>query len=229
MSLNRRTFLHGLGAGALGTLAGWKSAEAARVTPPLPAFTAAGATAFWAAVRAQYPLQGDPVYLNAGGLGPTPQPVLDRVAATMAQLQEHSETGHPLFEPTREAMARFLGVQPAEICFVRNATEGNSIIAAGLALEPGDEVIFDSHAHPGGSFPWINRAQQRGIVVRLFEPDPASDEGNLARIKALVTPRTRVIQVSHITCTTGQVLPVAAIAAYARGRDDPGGSPRARL
>lgn len=218
MSLNRRTFLHGLGAGALGTLAGWKSAEAAGVTLPLPAFSAAGATAFWAAVRAQYPLQEDPVYLNAGGLGPTPQPVLDRVATTMAQLQEHSETGHPLFEPTREAMAKFLGVQPAEICFVRNATEGNSIIAAGLALQPGDEVIFDSHAHPGGSFPWINRAQQRGIVVRLFEPDPTSDEGNLARIKALVTPRTRVIQVSHITCTTGQVLPVTAIAAYARER-----------
>jgi selenocysteine lyase/cysteine desulfurase len=109
-------------------------------------------------------------------------------------------------------------VRAGEVCFVRNATEANSIIAAGLALSPGDEVIFETHAHPGGSFPWLNQAKQRGIVARLFEPDHASAEANLARIRELLSPRTKVIQVSHITCTTGLVLPVAAIAELARAR-----------
>lgn len=225
MSLDRRTFIHGLGAGALAALAGGTAASAASASAPAPAAPAAlpnlataGADAYWRAVRAKFPLLEDPVYLNTGGLGPASQPVLDAVTHTMSRLQEHSETGHAHFEPARETLARFLGAQPAEICFVRNATEGNSIVAAGLALRAGDEVIFESHAHPGGSFPWLNQARQRGVVVRVFEPDNSSPEANLARIRQFVTPRTRVIQVSHITCTTGLVMPVAAIASFARER-----------
>ncbi len=216
MTASRRQFLQTLGAGTVGTLAGWQTASAAPAPAALPDFATAGADAFWRAVRAKFPLRDDPVYLNTGGLGPASQPVLDAVANTMSRLQEHSETGHNYFEPARETLARFLGTQPEEICFVRNATEGNSIIAAGLALHAGDEVIFESHAHPGGSFPWLNQAKQRGVVVRVFEPDNSSPEANLARIRELVTPRTRVIQVSHITCTTGLVMPVAAIAELAR-------------
>lgn len=216
MNVDRRTFLRGLGAGALGTLAG--VAVAGEELSGLPAFTPEAPDAFWQAVRAQFPLLEDPLYLNTGGLGPASRPVLAAVSSTAQRLQEHSESGHALFEPAREAMARFLGAQPDEICFVRNATEGNSIIAAGLAFAPGDEVIFESHAHPGGSFPWLNQAKQRGVVVKLFEPDPVAEDGNVARILALVTPRTKVVQVSHVTCTTGQLLPVARIAQALRNR-----------
>ena len=216
MSVDRRTFLQGLGAGAIGALAGLAPAPAAGRT--LPVFDAANSDASWRAVRAQFPLLDDPLYLNTGGLGPVSEPVLATVEAVTRQLQEHSETGHSLLQPAREAMARFIGAAPEEVCFVRNATEGNSIIAAGLELAAGDEVIFETHAHPGGSFPWLNQAKQRGVVVRLFEPDNASAEGNLARIRALVTPHTRVIQVSHITCTNGLVFPLAAIAEFVRAR-----------
>ncbi len=223
MNIDRKTFLRRLGLGAAGLVAARSlHAESAADTPavqPLPPYNPARDDEFWRAVRAQYPLKDNPLYLNTGGLGPAPQRVLDQAIATMRALQEHSETGHALLEPARETVAKFFGARPDEICFVRNATEGNSIIAGGLRLEPGDEVIFESHAHPGGSFPWLNQEKRRGIRVRLFEPDPASAEGNLARIRALVTPRTKVIQVSHITCTTGLLFPVQAIAelAHAHG------------
>jgi selenocysteine lyase/cysteine desulfurase len=221
MKFDRRTFIQGLGVGTLGALTGCTSLPGAarRAPAPLPAFGSVTPTAYWAAVRAEFPLLDDPVYLNTGGLGPASQRVLDKVYGTMDRLQEHSETGHDLLEPARVAMASFLGVATEEVCFTRNATEGNSIIAAGLALQPDDEVIFETHAHPGGSFPWVHQAKQRGIKVLLFEPDPASPEANLARIRELVTPRTKVIQVSHITCTTGLVFPVKAIADFARARD----------
>jgi selenocysteine lyase/cysteine desulfurase len=88
-------------------------------------------------------------------------------------------------------------------------------------------VIFESHAHPGGSFPWANQATQRGVQVKLFEPDPASPEANLARIRALITPRTKVIQVSHITCTTGLVFPVRRSRIW-RGRAASGSTLMAR-
>ncbi|HRE06328.1 MAG TPA: aminotransferase class V-fold PLP-dependent enzyme [Opitutaceae bacterium] len=222
MMLDRRDFMQGLGLGALGALAGCASASGgaprSRPAAALPAFESARPEDFWRAVRAQYPLLDDPVYLNTGGLGPTPQPVLDTFFATMLALQEHSETGHVRFEPVRAIVASFVGAEASEICLVRNATEGNSIVAAGLALREGDEVIFESHAHPGGSFPWFNQERLRGVKVRIFEPDATSAEGNLKRIAALVTPRTRVIQVSHLTCTAGVVMPVDAIAAFARSR-----------
>jgi selenocysteine lyase/cysteine desulfurase len=218
MNLDRRTFLQSIGIGALGTLAGTTDLlGAASAVPALPAFAAQQPEAFWKTVRALYPLQEDPLYLNTGGLGPTPQPVLDAVFSTMTAMQQHSEPEHALhIEPARRTLARFLGIKPEEMCFTRNATEGNSMIAAGLALTAGDEIIFESHAHPGGSFPWYNLAKQRGVVVKLFEPDEASSESNLARIRALVTRRTKVIQVSHITCTMGLVMPVRAIAEFAQ-------------
>ena len=221
MNLDRRTFLQNLGMGTVGALALGTTARAANATPAapvLPAFDARAPDAYWRAVRAQYPLLDDPVYLNVGGLGPTSQPVLDKVFSTMLKLQEHSETGFSLIEPARETLARYLGAKPSEICVARNATEANSIIAAGLTLREGDEVIFESHAHPGGSFPWFNQAKLRGVKVKLFEPDNASPEANLARIRELVTPRTKVIQVSHITCTNGLVMPVRAIAEFATAR-----------
>lgn len=219
MKIDRKTFVRSLGLGAIGTVAGLSKARAASPAPvPLPSFDRRAPQDFWRGVRALYPLADAPLYLNTGGLGPTSQPVLDAFFATMRRLQEHSETGHGLFEPARETVARFLGAQPGEICFTRNATEANSIIAAGLALKAGDEVIFESHAHPGGSFPWINQAKQRGVVVRLFEPDAGGAEGNLSRIRDLITPRTRVIQISHVTCTHGLLFPGREIARLARER-----------
>jgi hypothetical protein len=124
MSLNRRTFLQGLGAGAFGALAvstSWAAATA-RSDHSLPVFDPAKPDSFWEAVRAQFPLKDDPVYLNTGGLGPASQRVLDRVSGTMTQLQEHSETGHALLEPAREMLARFVGAQSDELCYCRRAS-----------------------------------------------------------------------------------------------------------
>ncbi len=224
MTLDRRTFLQGLGAGAVGALAApFASAAAAPSAAPvptvaLPVFDAANPAPFWQAVRAQYELNERPIYLNTGGLGPAPRPVLAKVDEVARGLQRSVATGHGHFGPARAVMAAFFGVEEKEVCFVRNATEGNSIIAAGLALKPGDEIIFETHAHPGGSLPWLNRAKQEGIVVKNFEADPTSADGNFARIAALITPRTRVLQVSHITAPTGIVLPVRALAALAHDR-----------
>jgi selenocysteine lyase/cysteine desulfurase len=171
---------------------------------------------YWELVREQFPLTRDRTYLNTGGLGPAPYPVLDAVHQTMTALQMVSETGHRRIEEARDPVAAFLNVKPTEIAFTRNATEGNATVASGLQLKAGDEVVFESHAHPGGSIPWMVRQKMHGIKVRIFEPDPTSAARNLERIKALITPRTCVIQVSHVTAPTGIVMPVRQIAELAR-------------
>lgn len=170
----------------------------------------------WPQIRDLFPLRRDRVYLNTGGLGPAPQVVLDAMQAQAETQAYEGEHGHGLFGGLREKTAAFLGADPEEISFTRNATESNSIIAAGLNLKAGDEVIFESHAHPGGSFPWMNLQLRDGVKVRIFDPDPESPEGNLERIFDLVNERTKVIQVSHITAPTGLLFDSVAIARRAR-------------
>lgn len=215
--IGRRSFLRKLGQGSVG--AGlWSAIPGGGVRPPWPPLEGLPDTDFWRMVRRQYPLSYERTYLNTGGLGPAPYPVLDAVHSITMDLQRVAETGHALIEEAREPVAAFFGASPSEIAFMRNATEGNSTIAAGLPLSAGDEVIFESHAHPGGSIPWMSRQKQEGIRVRIFEPDPHSAEGNLQRIEDLITARTRVIQVSHITAPTGIHFPVQQIATLARDR-----------
>lgn len=175
---------------------------------------------YWAQVRMQYPLTHDRVYLNTGGLGPASYAVIDAVQQTMMDLQRISEHGHRKITEARHPVADFFRVPPETIAFTRNATEANATIASGLTfLEPGDEVIIETHAHPGGAIPWMSRQKQHGIRVRAFEPDPESAAGNLARIEALISPRTRVIQVSHLTAPTGIVMPVTQIAGLAQANN----------
>jgi selenocysteine lyase/cysteine desulfurase len=220
MNLDRKAFLRraALGAGVLAGAAKARAGAAEAISPLTAKFNPADPEPFWREVRDQYPLSRDITYFNTGGLGPVCQPALAMAAETTRRLQEKSEHGHGLLAGARETLARFLGAGPAEIAFVRNATEGNSIIAAGLKLDRGDEVIFESHAHPGGSFCWLHQAKLRGIRVKIFEPDPRDSAGNPARIEALMTRRTRVVQVSHVTAPTGILLPVAAIARLCRER-----------
>ncbi len=183
-----------------------------------PPFTSPDDETFWAFVRAQYPLTRERAYLNTGGLGPAPYPVIETVQRAMMGFQVVSEHGHGRIEDARAPVAAFLGVKPTEVAFMRNATEGNATVASGLDLRMGDEVIFESHAHPGGAVAWMSRQKKQGIKVKIFEPAFQDPEENLQRIDDLITARTRVIQVSHITATLGLRFPVKAIADLARDR-----------
>lgn len=228
MSLLRRHFLKLLGTGTLGfSLERLRPSEEGAAPDPetapersdWPPSDSLSGDPFWDLVQAQYPLTDERIYLNAGGLSPAPYSVLDAMEGARMALQRRSETGHERIEAARRPVADFFGVRPEEICFLRNATEGNSTVASGLELEGGDEVIFETHAHPGGAMPWMNRQKQDGVRVKVFEPDPESAAANLRRIEDLISARTKAIQVSHVTAPTGIRFPVARIAELAHEHD----------
>ncbi|MGC4071544.1 MAG: aminotransferase class V-fold PLP-dependent enzyme [Nibricoccus sp.] len=217
-ALSRKKFLQQAGGGALGLILATQGGSVEDRQAPdflLPEYSPGAGEALWRKVREQYAMDPAQVYLNCGGLGPPLMAALRVRDAIEKKLRPKVESGHALFEESRRVAADFFGAGVDEVCFTRNATEGNSIIASGLNLQAGDEVVFDSHAHPGGSLPWLNRARQHGVVIRTFEPSAESAEDNVARIAALITPRTRVIQVSHVTAPTGLLLPVRLIATLA--------------
>lgn len=214
MNINRKTFLRNLSLG----LAGAGATRALAQQGDLPTFVASNPRPFWAEIRRGYDIEPGFRYLNSGGLGPCSRAVKAYATQIESELEARVETGHDLLAEARIEVAKFLGAAANEVAFVRNATEANGIIAGGIELKPGDEVIFESHAHPGGSFPWLLQAEKRGVKIRLFEPDPESISGNIARIEKLITPRTRAVQVSHITAPTGILLPVRGIAALCKSK-----------
>ncbi|MBT5901814.1 MAG: aminotransferase class V-fold PLP-dependent enzyme [Opitutaceae bacterium] len=214
MNINRKTFLRNLGLG----IAGGGATRAFAQNWELPQYLANNPKPFWSAIRRGYDIEADFRYLNSGGLGPSSRAVKAYTTQIENELEARVETGHDLLEGARVDVADFLGAAANEVTFVRNATEANGIIAGGIELNPGDEVIFESHAHPGGSFPWLLQAEKRGVKVHLFEPDPESISGNIGRIEELVTARTKAVQVSHITAPTGILLPVRDIASLCRAK-----------
>ena len=173
---------------------------------------------FWSVIRDQFPLTHDRAYFNTGGLGASPYIVIETVKRKMDELEAISEVGHTeeAWVGIKEKAARILGSDPSEVTLTSCATEGINIVVNGLPLKRGDEVITTTHEHVGGILAWLARQKSDGIVLKWFEPSTTSGKENLERLSRLVTDRTKVISVSHVTTTTGQQLPVKEIAQIAR-------------
>jgi selenocysteine lyase/cysteine desulfurase len=215
--MKRKEFLQGVGLLAAGTMVPWTTPEARAAS--WPAFQPDDER-FWKFLRLQFPLTRDRAYFNTGGLGASPYAVIDAVKAKMDELEFMSETGHNdvLWKEIKTDIAGLLGCDLEEVAFIRNTTEGINIVANGLPLGKGDEIITTTHEHVGNSLTWLELTKRSGCVLKMFEPSTVSAAENLARLQALITRKTRLIAVPHVMTTTGMVLPVKEISALARAR-----------
>lgn len=228
--LDRRRFLSAsASAAALATLSQYAFSQTSSPAHlPAPDLYQRNEEAYWTEARRLFPIPEEVVYLNNGTVGSCPQPVLDAVfegyRETEKMMPEDPEDypiwGYGPWNEFREPLAAFVGASRDEIALTRNCTEGNSYIANGVDMQAGDEVLISDQEHPGGEQPWLLRAKRYGIVVRKFEiPKPPKSAAEvLERVEAAITPRTRVIFVSHISTMTGAVLPVKEICALARSK-----------
>jgi len=230
---DRRSFLASSAALAFAAAAGMKDAAAqircdAAPKLPSPALYDSNEDAYWAEVRKQFLIPTNEVYLNNGTVGSSPRPVLQAMIDGFNHLetldQEDPERypiwGYEPYTEFRDALAKFVGATVDTMALVRNATEANSYIANGLEMKPGDEVLISDQEHPGGEEPWNLRAKRYGIVVKKFEvPKPLKSPADvLNRIGDAITPRTRIIFVSHISTVTGVVMPAKEIAQLAHDK-----------
>ena len=183
---------------------------------------------YWAELRKQFLIPADEIYLNNGTVGSSPAPVLraifDGYNRTEKMDQQDPEDypiwGYAAWNEFRDPLAAFVGCKRDEIALLRNATEGNSYIANGIDMKPGDEVLMTDQEHPGGEHPWNLRAKRYGVVVKKITlPKPAQNQAQVLKLfNDAITPRTRVIFFSHITTVTGVVLPAKEICALARSK-----------
>lgn len=124
-------------------------------------------------------------------------------------------------EAARTALAALAGVTPDEIAVTRNTTESLNIVIQGLDLAPGDEIVYGDQDYGSMEEALQQKAKRQGVVLRkvAIPLDPKSDEEIVEAYFSAVTPRTRLLHVTHMINITGQVLPVRKIsdAAHARG------------
>jgi len=210
----RRSFLTLLGGGALV----WpRTLEA--LSRRLESGGAPDDEAFWAEVRAGFLIAPDRIYLNNGTLGPSPRVAVDAVAEHTRRVAATFPEGVN-WDDLKQSVSALAGGDPAGFVFPRNTTEGMSFVANGMDIGPGDEVVTTDHEHIGGKEPWrlaTTRRKARYTVVKLPVPAPSSQA--LADVVwSGVSPATRVVMVSHLTFTTGTVMPVVELARRCRDR-----------
>jgi selenocysteine lyase/cysteine desulfurase len=181
---------------------------------------------FWSVIQRGYSVSPQIINLNNGGVSPSPIVVQQAVE----RYNQLSNEGPSYFmwqildqgrEPLRQKLAHLAGTPADEIAINRNATESLNTIIFGLPLKAGDEVVGSRQDYPNMMGAYRQRAQRDGIVYKQISFDfPIED--NDAIVKAYeqaITPRTKLVHVTHMVNWVGQTMPVRQIAdmAHARG------------
>ena len=190
------------------------------------AFAARPATAAPHSVRDEFDFADDRIPMNAANLCPSPRRVsaevtrytqvidVDPSFQNRDQFTEHLET-------SRAAVAGQLGIKADEVALVRNTSEANNIINAGINLKAGDEIVIWEQNHPTNNVAWAVRAERYGVVVRTVTvpAQPISIDDLIAPFEEAITPRTRVRTVTHVSNISGLKLPIRELANLCRSRD----------
>lgn len=181
---------------------------------------------FWGVIQRSYTVNPNIMILNNGGVSPSPLVVQEAVE----RYNKLSNEGPSYFmwrvldmgrEPLREKLALLAGTLPDEIAVNRNATEALNTIIYGLPLIKGDEVIGTRQDYPHMRQAYLQRQLRDGIVYKQLSFDfPIENDEQIVKAYAdAITPKTKLIHVTHVINWVGQIMPVRKICdmAHAKG------------
>ncbi len=184
-------------------------------------------------VRAQFAILGREVngralvYLDNAASAQKPEAVIEAMAAQMRGAYANVHRGlHTLanetteaFEAARATVARFVNAPTTDsIIFTKGGTQAINIVAAGLDVKPGDEIVLSVMEHHSNIVPWHFLRERKGAVLKWLDID---DDGgiDLAKLDALIGPRTKLVAITHMSNVLGAKTPAVEIArvAHAKG------------
>lgn len=168
-------------------------------------------------------LDPDVIFLNHGSFGATPRIVFEKYQWWQRELERQpvdflGVRFNTLMCEARTGLAEYVHTNPDDLFYVPNATTGLNIVARSLRLNPGDEVLTTDHEYGALDRMWRFLCRKSGAVYRQQPvPVPVTTGDDLVeRVWAGVTPRTRVLFLSHITSPTALILPVPELCERAR-------------
>src|ERR687890_2379171 len=232
-ALDRRRFLSkvgkGLGLAALSSpvvasLLKDVNAAAKRVSR-LSAEEAARDEDFWFEIQQSFSVTRGIVNLNNGGVSPSPRVVTEALVRYIWQQEDATaytmwEILEPQSETIRTGLAELFGCDREEIAITRNASESLEILLMGMDLKPGDEILTSTQDYPRMLTTLRQREQREGLHLKLVKIPiaPKSTDEITAAFERGITPRTRVILISHAVNITGQITPVKQVCEMARAK-----------
>ena len=183
---------------------------------------------FWSQIQAAFEVDRSFINLNNGGVSPSPM----KVQHALKEYLDYSNQGpsykmwqhlEPNIELVREKLARTFECDKEEIAITRNASEALEIIQLGFNLEPGDEVLTTTQDYPRMLTTWDQYARRNKIKInKISYPVPLMDHKDfLNRFEEAITPKTKIILVSHVIFLTGQILPIKELSRIAHMRGIP--------
>jgi isopenicillin-N epimerase len=175
-------------------------------------------------MRDLFLLDPDLVFLNHGSFGACPREVWEAQQRWQLEMERNpvaflGRRSAELLAQARAGLGRSLGARGEDLVFVPNATTGVNVVARSWPLQPGDEILTTDLEYGACDATWQRLCDAAGATYRQVEiPLPYERERVVERLMAAVTPRTRLIYLSHLTSTTALILPVAEVCAAARER-----------
>ncbi|HET6822725.1 MAG TPA: aminotransferase class V-fold PLP-dependent enzyme, partial [Anaerolineales bacterium] len=168
-------------------------------------------------------LDPDVVFLNHGSYGASPKPVFESYQNWQRRLERQpvlflGRELPALMRESRAALGEYLNADPDDLVYIPNATHGINIVARSLALKPGEEILTTDHEYGACDYTWDFMCRKTGARY-IHQPIPLpvhSREEIVEQFWEGVTPRTKVIYISHITSSTALRLPVEEICRRAR-------------
>ena len=178
------------------------------------------------AVRAQFPIlkrqvNGKPlVYLDSAASAQKPRAVIDAMTAVMEGSYANVHRGlHTLanettdaYEAARKSIAAFINAGEHEIVFTKGGTEAVNLVASGIgaSLVAGDEILLTEMEHHANIVPWHFLRERKGVVLKFI---PVLDDGQLdmAAVPDLLTERTKVVALTHMSNVLGTINPIADV------------------
>jgi isopenicillin-N epimerase len=174
-------------------------------------------------MKEYYLLDPEIIFLNHGSFGATPIPVMEAYQAWQIRLERQpvhfiSRELLPELKRARQALGAYLNADEDDLVYIPNATFGVNIVARSLQLAPGDEILTTDHEYGACENVWKFMGQKNGsILVKRPIPLPLTSPAEIAEyFWQGVTPKTRVIFISHITSPTALRMPVEMICRKAR-------------
>jgi len=176
---------------------------------------------YWDALSKHFLFQDGLIMMNNGTVGPMPEPVFNTLIKYF-KLQVTNPFDCYNFIPgkkeeIRAKLARFINASPDEVVMTINTTTGMNFVANGLDLKEEDEVLLSSMEHPGGTHPWKLKEKRYGIKIK--EVPIALPPKNVSEIvdafQKAITPRTKVISISHTVYISGLIAPIKELSKMA--------------
>ncbi|HYL99710.1 MAG TPA: aminotransferase class V-fold PLP-dependent enzyme [Blastocatellia bacterium] len=227
----RRSFIRSIGAATAVALASYRQDGLERILAASNAVRGANPEEvaadedYWREIQQAFTVDRSLINLNNGGVSPSPRVVQEAMRRYLEYSNEApSYTMWQILEPEVEGVRRRLaaefGCDPEELAITRNASEALEICIFGLDLKSGDEILTTNQDYPRMLTSWRQRERRDGLKLNTisFPVPPPSMDDLYERFERAITPRTRVIQVCHITNLTGQIFPIKRICQIGRER-----------